>query len=100
MTAADKLGFLGSHGEPIETLDHHGTHGIKLIPQFYGLFPANDIFRKGNHRRHAYKSTPFVGHVAAMAMKCSFLFLAYAVEYQETVMPLEVGVYIVVGFPL
>ena len=100
VTAADKLGFLSSHGESIETLDHHGPQGIELIPQFYGLFPANDVFRKGNHGRHTYKSTPLVGHLAAMAMKGSFLLLAHAVEYQETVMPLEVGVYIVVRFPL
>ena len=100
VTAADELGLLGSHGESIEPLDHHGSHGIKLIPQFYGLFPADHVFRKRNHRRHTHETTPLVGHVAAMAVSSNFLFLAHTIDHKETVVPLEVGVNIVMWFPL
>ena len=35
-----------------------------------------------------------------MTMQCRLLLLAHAIDHEETVMPLEVGIDVVVGFPL
>ena len=39
VTAADELRLLCSHGESIEALDHHGSHGIKFIPRALSPLP-------------------------------------------------------------